>query len=87
MATLIHTTGQQLEVKPDNGTGFSLKEVQAMIGGYVELVPSTLAMQNRRMLVDEDGLLKELPYNAIASRIAGRKIVGSVLLVTHAEFE
>jgi hypothetical protein len=33
------------------------------------------------MLVNEEGLLKELPYNPIASQLAGYTIVGNAIVL------
>lgn len=63
-------------VKPE-GKKFSLEELQKYVGGYVELI----RLPQGDLYVDEDGTLKGLPVNIPASTIAGRMIVGDVLLV------
>lgn len=70
-------------VMPANGTDFKLREVQKMIGGYVEVV---YLRDGRIMLVDEEGLLKGLPLNRAASRMAGRPIVGNALVMPNDMF-
>lgn len=48
------------------------------IGGWIEVVrtgPGTA------LIVDEEGLLKDLPPNVLASSLTGRLIVGPALLV------
>ena len=55
-----------------------LKAMQKAVGGYIE--PVRLS-ENAVMLVDEEGMLKELPQNALASLIAQQMIVGTVLIV------
>ena len=62
----------------------SIEEAQKIIGGYVQLVPLPDGTQ---MLVDEDGLAKELPLNVSASERAASAgyfphIVGDVLILT-----
>lgn len=86
MATLINVDETMTEVFPNNPPGFSLEEVQALVGGYVELVSRTIHMGSRMMLVDEEGLMKELPFNEKASQIARRPIVGPALMVSNEEF-
>jgi hypothetical protein len=76
--TLISANGGEKVVMPANGTDFKLREVQKMVGGYVEVVR---LRDGRIMLVDEEGLLKGLPLNRAASRMAGRPIVGEALVM------
>jgi len=56
----------------------TLKEAQDIVGGYVEMVIDTDLMQ---LMVDEEGLLKNLPFNPEASKMADRHIVGSALIL------
>ena len=54
-----------------------LEEVQAIVGGYVEYV----AIRGfGAVWCNEEGLLRGLPHNPKASRIAQRAIVGDVIL-------
>lgn len=55
-----------------------LHALQAIVGGYIECVRLT---DEAAMLVDEEGLLKGLPRNDLASLIARRQIVGTALIV------
>lgn len=58
--------------------GDTLEEWQGAIGGgYLEAV----YLDGKVMFVDEDGLMKQLPYNLMASGLAGRDIVGDVLVM------
>jgi len=63
----------------DPEEGYSLAELQAMVGGYVEVVqlPNDDGLI---MIVNEEGRLKGLPENWAASGIAGRRIVGPALV-------
>ena len=81
--TLISANGREKVVMPANGTDFKLREVQKMVGGYVEVV---YLRDGRIMLVDEEGLLKGLPLNRAASRMAGRPIVGEALVMPNDMF-
>ncbi len=77
---LITPEGEVREVRPANGTDYTLEELQGFVGGYIELVP----VRNKEVLlvVDEEGRLKkDSKLNPGASVLAGRVIVGTVLLV------
>ena len=80
---LMPVQGRAKEVMPANGTDFKLREVQKMVGGYVEVV---YLRDGRIMLVDEEGLLKQLPINRAASLMAGRPIVGNALVMPNDMF-
>jgi len=56
----------------------TLEEAQAMIGGYVVMALNTPDMQ---VLVDEDGLAKELPFNHQASELCDDFIVGNAIVL------
>lgn len=58
----------------------TLEACQRVVGGYVEMV--TLDNGKRQMLVNEEGLLQSLPVNRIASAIAGKHIVGDVVILS-----
>jgi hypothetical protein len=58
----------------------TLKEAQEKVGGYVEVLRGGL-LDEDIMLVEEDGLLKQLPYNELASWAAGRDVVGDVVVM------
>lgn len=58
--------------------GDTLEEWQAAIGGgYLEAV----YLDDKVMFVDEEGRLKDLPYNLLASGLAQGDIVGDVLVM------
>ena len=61
-----------------------LHALQTLVGGYIECVRLT---DEAAMLVDEEGLLKNLPRNDLASLIAQRPIVGTALIVGIAHTE
>lgn len=44
-----------------------LEEMQKFVGGYVEMVPTTIP--HRVLIVNEEGLLENLPNNPNASQI------------------
>jgi len=82
MARLIPARGVMLTIKPANGREFTLEEMQKYVGGYVEEIRG---LKGEIILADEDGLAKRLCPNIEASEIAGRWIVGDVLIVEPTE--
>jgi hypothetical protein len=75
MATLYKTDGTTEEHTPD-GKKITLAQAQGLVGGYVELVRLG---KKGVLLVDEEGLIKQLPINHQASKLAGKLLVGPVL--------
>jgi hypothetical protein len=70
MATILYPDGRTEEVQPQNGTDFQLGELQAFVGGHIEVVP--IRGDPRRILVvNEEGRLLGLPRNEQATRVAG----------------
>ena len=57
----------------------TLEALQAAVDGYIEAV--TLVPGAAVMIVNEEGLLRGMPYNAFATLIAARNIVGPALIV------
>ena len=72
---LISTNYTMEEIDIEN----SLEALQKAVDGYIEVV--TLVPGHAEMLVNEEGLLREMPRNAIASIITNRDIVGPALIV------
>ena len=83
MGMLIYANGEQTAVSPSNGT-FSLNELQTYVEGFIEIVPIDDA---RMAIVNDEGLLKKMPMNPVASQVAGRLLVGPVLIVSPSEVE
>lgn len=78
VATWIKVDGTIIPVLPSKGSKFTLKEVQEMVGGYV----ARISLPGRNvMLVNEEGIPRELPLNETASRFAGQTIVGDVVIL------
>ena len=77
MARIIKTDGTEKNVEPRNGSDFSLSEMQRIVGGFIECV--TLA-NGQLMVVNEEGVILEMPYNTKASELYGQPIVGNVLV-------
>lgn len=65
-AKLYKNDGTILEVVPSNGTDFQIKELQEMVGGYIEIVS---AGKGKIMVIDDEGKLKGKPINEAATMI------------------
>lgn len=61
MAKIFKTDGQVISVQPKNGKDFTLKELKAIVGGYIEII----RMNDKYMVVNEEGKLDQLPCNGI----------------------
>ena len=70
---LIHPNGTQ-ESCPYPTT---LEGWQKLVGGYIEIVER----KGLLLVVNEEGLLRELPHNIQASFLVGQPIVGDVVLL------
>lgn len=66
MAQIIKTNGETIDVKPKNGKDFKLRELQAIVDGYIEIV---WLPNDKIMVVNEDGKLRGLETNVEATRI------------------
>jgi hypothetical protein len=62
------------EVRPANGTDFTLSEAQALVGGLIEVFPLG---DGRIMVCNEEGKLEQLPVNVEAT-IIFRRVYGPV---------
>lgn len=60
----ITADGVRQEVVPANGKKFTLEELQKYVGGYIEM---TKTYDGRTMWVNEEGLLRNLPINLVAT--------------------
>ncbi len=79
-AVSIPVEGDLVEVQiPSGDTDASLDAMQAGVGGYIEVV-YTLP-EDFVLVVNEEGLLKDLPVNLRASTLAGQPLVGDCLLL------
>jgi hypothetical protein len=59
---------------------WSLEEMQAKVGGFIEIVGRNNLADGYVMIVNEEGRLTGLPENQKASIMAGQPIVGDVLV-------
>jgi len=87
MARLIKANGAEIEIKPKNGSTFTLEELQKVVGGYIELVPTKIG---NHMYVNEEGKLQNLAFNPSATRLMkyrGDYVVGDAILLMPGEEE
>lgn len=66
MAKIYKTNGEVLDIEPKNGKDFKLKELQEIVGGYIEIAQ---LKNNDIMVINEEGKLNDLPYNEKATQI------------------
>ncbi len=67
----------------DNFTADTLKEKQDAVGGYIEIVYSNA---DKVLIVNEEGRIKDLPFNVKASEIAGAHIFGDVICLDREDY-
>lgn len=75
--TFIGANGEFKNLPPANGEAYELDELHKAVGGYIQIVYTRFG---NMMVVDEEGLIKEKPFNIAASEIAGIDIVGDAVL-------
>jgi hypothetical protein len=89
---IIKTNHEVIDTKPANGSTFKLRELQKIVGGYVEVVQLD---GDHVLVVNEEGKLRNLPLNEAATVVywsfngaaadANDRIVGDVLLCNVSE--
>lgn len=72
---LIYRVNGQIEKVDLAGKKATLQQLQAAVGGYIEAIPGTKA----RAYANEEGLLRNLPYNFKASLRFNMNLVGDVV--------
>jgi len=96
MAILLKADGSVAAVSPASGPAFTLAELQAFVGGYIEVVRAPFTEMDSGdpfwLVLNEDGKREQLAVNRQATYLyhqAGGalddRIVGNVLLATHTE--
>lgn len=87
MAKLYKTSGEIVEIEPENGSDFSLEELQSFVDGHIELV---YLNEDEMMIVNEEGKLRNLPYNQNATARFNKEmgfradyIAGDALICKH----
>jgi len=88
MATVFEVNGTRRAVHPATPPSFTLEEMQALVGGYIEMVPMA---GDKMLIINEEGKLQGLPYNIdatwqVADRLlSGDYIAGPAVLVSEQE--
>jgi hypothetical protein len=96
VAVLLKANGASETVSPASGPAFTLSELQAFVGGYIEIVRAPFVLIDTQeqtwLVLNEDGKREQLAVNYKATALyhqAGGarddRIVGDVLLATHTE--
>lgn len=67
---IYYSNGEQVNVQPKR-KHFSLKELQEIVGGSIELVSID---SETTMIINEEGKLDNLPYNIIATNVAKKAL-------------
>lgn len=79
----LKANGEAPLVEPEGET-WTLKELQALVGGYIELVPVS-NHPDKVLVINEDGRLHSLPLNRNASQLYQRDIIVGDAVVTLSE--
>ncbi len=66
MATILYPDGTSQEVQPTDGVSFHLEQLRAIVGGYIEIIPTR---DRRIMVLNEEGKLEGLPRNEQATAL------------------
>jgi len=76
MAKIIRVNGQTEEVEPADGKVFSLKEMQEIVGGWIEII---YLRDCRVVVVNEEGRIRGLQHNESASQITVGQVFGNIV--------
>ena len=60
------TNGEVIETSPKNETYYTLKELQEIVGGSIEIL-HLKGICDKFMVINEEGKLNKLPYNENAT--------------------
>ncbi len=88
MAEVIGADGTRIRPVPKRGKTFRLEELQAIVGGYIQIIALS---DGRLMVLNEEGKLKNLPPNHAATELtrdvlcSGDYIAGDVLVCSSKE--
>ena len=86
MGILITAEGVEKVITPRNGEVFTLKELQTLVGGLIEVVPQRIHPDSV-YLCDEEGLLKGKDINFTVTEVIDYPVVGDILIISHEEWE
>lgn len=74
---LLITTERSIEFVKPKGSVFELDEIQRLVQGYIEIYP--IRIPSHIVVVNEEGLILGMPFNAVAKLAFGIEAVGPVL--------
>lgn len=74
---ILLTENEMQYIAPKNKT-FTLKELQEMVGGFIEFAPTT--SENLCVIVNEEGVIRKLYKNKIAKMFLGETYYGDVVI-------
>ena len=80
MSYIITAQGDTRPYLPAVGEQYTLEELQAAVGGYIEIVHLDA---DRVMVLNEEGIRLRLGVNAGATDLCGQAILGDVLVCPH----
>ena len=86
MGRLITVDGDTIDIAPAEGEGFTLRELQEYVDGYIEVIPQHV-YPDRVYLCDEEGLLKGKDINFTATEEMQYPVVGTILALDQKEWE
>lgn len=66
-ATVYPVEGPPVQILPNNGKDFTLEELQGIVEGRIEII--RLPETKEIIVVNEEGLLKKMPHNDLASSV------------------
>lgn len=78
-ALQLKTNGVLTFYKPEDPKEFSLKEMQSLVGGYIQLYPTKKIPYF--IICDEEGIQNNKEYNLTAKIILGFDVVGDIALI------
>ncbi|MDT3388366.1 MAG: DUF3846 domain-containing protein [Bacteroidota bacterium] len=71
--------GEIRKARPNNGMDFSLAELQAFVGGHIDIIPLK-AFPELVLVCNDEGRINGLSHNVAGSLYYGASIFGDVLI-------
>lgn len=75
MASILFPSGGKMEARPANGVCFELAELQSIVEGHIEVIPTK---DGRVMVLNDMGKLIGLPRNAQAGALVALQTPESI---------
>ncbi len=66
MATILYADGRQQETSPRDGLAFQIDDLQMIVNGFIEIVPTR---DGRILVINEEGKIEGLPRNEQATAL------------------